>query len=82
LQERLDDPEKHWKFNVGDLKEQVLWRDYEKAYEDVLSKTSTDWAPWYILPTNRKWHRNLVIASVIVRTLKGLDMHYRPQQII
>ena len=78
LQERLDDPEKHWKFNVGDLKERVLWRDYEKAYEDVLSKTSTDWAPWYIVPANRKWHRNLVIASVIVKTLKGLDMHYPP----
>lgn len=78
LQERLDDPEKHWKFNVGDLKERALWRDYEKAYEDVLSKTSTDWAPWYIVPANRKWYRNLVIASVIVKTLKGLDMRYPP----
>lgn len=76
LQARLDDPEKHWKFNVGDLKERALWQEYEQAYEDVLSSTSTDWAPWYIVPANRKWYRSLVIASVIVQTLKSLGMQY------
>lgn len=76
LQARLDDPSKHWKFNVGDLGERELWDEYMKAYEDVLSKTSTAWAPWYIVPSNRKWYRNLVIASVMVEMLKGLDMSY------
>lgn len=76
LQARLDKPHKHWKFDPGDLKERKLWPEYVKAYEDVLSKTSTDWAPWYIVPANRKWYRNLVVGSVIVETLKGLNMHY------
>lgn len=74
LQARLDDPNKHWKFNPGDLKERKLWNEYIEAYEDVLSKTSTSWAPWYIIPANRKWYRNFVIGSIIVNTLKNLDM--------
>ena len=76
LQERLDDPNKRWKFNTGDLKERQLWADYMQAYEDVLNKTSTDWAPWYIVPSNRNWFRNLVIASILVETLNKLDMKY------
>jgi PPK2 family polyphosphate:nucleotide phosphotransferase len=76
LQARLDDPTKHWKFNVGDLGERKLWGEYIQAYEDVLGKTSTSWAPWYIVPSDRKWYRNLVIASVIVDTLKELKMEY------
>ncbi|MBN2394666.1 MAG: polyphosphate kinase 2 family protein [Anaerolineae bacterium] len=76
LQARLDEPEKNWKFNVGDLKERALWVDYTRAYEAVLSKTSTEWAPWYIVPANRKWYRNLVISDVLVKTLEGFDMHY------
>jgi PPK2 family polyphosphate:nucleotide phosphotransferase len=76
LQERLDDPNKHWKFNIGDLKERKLWDEYTRAYEDVLSKTSTRVAPWYIVPSNYKWYRNLVIARVLVDTLEGLDMHF------
>jgi len=76
LQARLDDPAKQWKFNVGDLKERLLWDEYRRAYEDVLSQTSTKAAPWYVVPSNRKWYRNLVIASVLVDTLEGLDMHY------
>jgi len=76
LQERLDDPTKHWKFNLGDLKERKLWSEYIKAYEDVLNKTSTNWAPWYIVPANQKWYRNLVIASVIVNTLKKCKMEF------
>jgi PPK2 family polyphosphate:nucleotide phosphotransferase len=76
FQARLDDPSKHWKFNPGDLKERELWSEYTKAYEDVLSKTSTEWAPWYVVPANRKWYRNLVIASIIIDTLEKLDMHF------
>lgn len=76
LQARLDDPNKRWKFNPGDLEERKLWPKYTEAYEDVLSKTSTEWAPWYIVPSNRKWYRNLVIGNVLVETLKGLKMRY------
>ena len=76
LQDRLDDPRKHWKFNVGDLAERKLWPDYMRAYQDVLSKTSTEWAPWYIVPANSNWYRNLVVASTIVHTLEGLAMQY------
>ncbi len=76
LQDRLDKPHKRWKFNRGDLKERALWDDYTRAYEAVLSKTSTAWAPWYIVPADRKWYRNLVIGTVIVETLEGLGMQY------
>ncbi len=81
LQARLDEPEKRWKFNVGDLGERALWDDYMRAYETVLSETSTEWAPWYIVPANRKWYRNLVISDVLVETLEGFDMQYpKPQE--
>ena len=70
LLDRLDDPTKHWKFNPGDLKERALWKDYQAAYEDVLEKTSKPWAPWYVVPANKKWYRDLVISSVLVETLK------------
>ena len=76
LQARLDEPHKLWKFNEGDLKERDLWADYTKAYEAVLSKTSTADAPWYIVPANSKWYRDLVIATVLVETLRGLKMRY------
>lgn len=76
FQARLDEPDKNWKFNPGDLDERKLWDQYINAYEDVLSKTSTKWAPWYIIPANRKWYRNLVIGSIIVDTLEGLDMRF------
>jgi PPK2 family polyphosphate:nucleotide phosphotransferase len=87
FQARLDDPTKQWKFNSGDLAERKLWPEYTRAYEDVLSKTSTKWAPWYIVPANRKWYRNLVIASILVETLEKMDMQYpdpdfNPSQIV
>jgi PPK2 family polyphosphate:nucleotide phosphotransferase len=71
---RLDRPHKRWKFNPGDLEERKHWEDYIAAYEDMLSKTSTDAAPWYVIPSDRKWYRNLVVASVIVEKLKSLNM--------
>lgn len=76
LQARLDDPTKTWKFNPGDLKERAIWDNYIEAYEDVFNKTSTVEAPWYIVPANKKWYRNLVIASVLVDALKKLNMEY------
>ena len=76
LLQRLEDKTKQWKFNIGDLGERKLWSAYMKAYEDVLNKTSTPWAPWYIVPANRKWYRNLVVAEVLVEALKGLNMNY------
>lgn len=76
LLERIETPEKNWKFNPGDLGERKLWSQYAEAYEDVLNKTSTDWAPWYIVPADKKWFRNLLISSVLVDTLKGFDMKY------
>ena len=80
LQARLDDPTKHWKFRPGDLEERKLWREYAGAYEDALGKTSTDQAPWYVIPANRKWYRDLVISSVLVETLRNLDMKYPESQ--
>ncbi|MEJ5202276.1 MAG: polyphosphate kinase 2 family protein [Anaerolineales bacterium] len=74
LLDRLADPSKHWKFNPGDLKERALWGQYIQAYEDALSKTSTDWAPWYIIPANKKWYRNLIIARLLVGTLQSLNI--------
>ena len=76
LQARLDEPEKRWKFAQGDLAERALWFRYQAAYEAVLSRTSTPWAPWYIIPANRKWYRNLIIAQILVDALESLDMRY------
>jgi PPK2 family polyphosphate:nucleotide phosphotransferase len=76
LQARLDDPTKHWKFSAADLKERERWSDYMAAYEEALSKTSTAWAPWYIVPANTKWYRNLVVATTIINSLEGLGMQY------
>lgn len=76
LQDRLDDPRKRWKFRLGDLQERKLWPDYIGAYEDALSRTSTEWAPWYVVPANREWYRNLVVATTLVETLEGLKMEY------
>lgn len=73
---RLDRPHKRWKFNPEDLDEREHWEDYIQAYEDMLSLTSTDDAPWYIIPSDRKWYRNLTIASVIVEKLKSLNMTF------
>jgi PPK2 family polyphosphate:nucleotide phosphotransferase len=80
LQERLDDPKKQWKFSRGDLAERKLWSQYMKAYADALGATSTDQAPWYVVPANSKTNRNLFISSVLLDTLEGLKMRYPPPQ--
>ena len=67
---------KHWKFNPDDLKDRARWDDFQGVYEDLIEKTSTESAPWYIVPADRKWYRNLVVARIIVDTLKDLDMKF------
>lgn len=74
LQARLDDPTKRWKFRKGDLDDRARWDDYVAAYEEALEKTSTEHAPWYVVPANKKWYRNLVVATVLVETLEKLGM--------
>ena len=78
LQSRLDEPAKNWKFNPSDLEDRALWPKFMEAYSDVLSKTSTDHAPWYVIPGDRKWYRNLVVAQIVIGTLRELDMKYPP----
>jgi PPK2 family polyphosphate:nucleotide phosphotransferase len=73
LQARLDDREKTWKFSPSDLTERKHWEAYQEAYEELLSKCSTERAPWYVVPANKKWYRNLVVARTIVKTLEAMD---------
>jgi PPK2 family polyphosphate:nucleotide phosphotransferase len=76
LQERLDDPEKQWKFDPADLSERKLWNAYTKAYEDVINVTSTPCAPWFVIPSDHKWVRNLLISNIVLDTLKKMAPAY------
>jgi len=76
LQDRIDDPTKRWKLNVADFHERRYWDEYQTAYEDVLERTNTAWAPWYLLPSDHKWFRNLAISFILVEFLKGLKLRY------
>jgi PPK2 family polyphosphate:nucleotide phosphotransferase len=76
LQARLDDPSKKWKFRLGDLAERKLWDNYMTAYEDALTQTSTEWAPWHVIPADSKSSRNLLISRILIQTLEGLKMKY------
>jgi len=76
LQARLDEPDKNWKFNQDDLGKRALWDEYQKAYEDALSETSTECAPWYVIPANRKWYRNLVVSSILIESLERMDPQF------
>ena len=73
---RLDTPSKNWKFSAADLKEREYWNDYQKCYEEAINATSTEYAPWYIVPADKKWFARLVVSSVIIDTLKILDLRY------
>ena len=74
--ERIDIAEKNWKFSAGDAKERVFWDDYMNAYEDVMEETSTEHAPWYVIPADKKWFTRLAISEIIVRKLESLKMSY------
>jgi len=78
LEGRLANPDKHWKINPDDLKDRVLWGEFMRVYEDVISHTSTPQAPWYVVPANRKWYRDLCVARILVDTLKNLNMSFPP----
>jgi PPK2 family polyphosphate:nucleotide phosphotransferase len=78
LQSRLDREDKRWKFNRGDLKDRALWDDFQQAYEDAISRTSTSWAPWYVIPADRKWYRDLVISRIVLETLESLGIETPP----
>ncbi len=78
LESRLANPAKHWKFNPDDLADRALWDDFMKTYEDIIEKTSTEHAPWHIIPADRKWYRDLCVASIMADTLKKLNMEFPP----
>ena len=76
LQERIDDPTKHWKFSAGDLEVRKQWKLYQRAYADLLNATSTPWAPWTVVPSNSKTHRNLMIATLVRAALQQMDLRF------
>ncbi len=80
LQERLDDPTKHWKFSIGDLPVRQKWNSYMQAYSDALTHCNTSYAPWYIVPANKKWYRNYIISKTIVETLESMKLAYPPEE--
>jgi PPK2 family polyphosphate:nucleotide phosphotransferase len=80
LQERIDDPDKHWKFNPQDLEERKLWDKYQSAYEEILSRTGTPHAPWFAIPANSKTNRNLMVTEILLSTLRSLAPSYPPPQ--
>lgn len=74
--ERIEDPKKHWKFNPDDVSERQYWHEYQAAYTDMFNHTSTKWAPWYIIPADRKWFTRLAVADIICNQLEQLDLAY------
>ena len=76
LQERLDTPDKNWKFRISDLDDRKRWQEFMEAYEIMLSNCSTDWAPWYVIPADRKWARNAAIARIVRKTLETMAPEY------
>jgi PPK2 family polyphosphate:nucleotide phosphotransferase len=74
FQSRIDEPEKNWKFNQADLDDRARWDEFMETYEEVINRTNTKFAPWMVVPANRKWHRNLVIADAVTKLMEGLDM--------
>jgi PPK2 family polyphosphate:nucleotide phosphotransferase len=79
FQERYHNPKKRWKFKLGDLEERKLWDDYQAAFDDALTKTSTPWAPWYVIPANRNWFRNLAVARILADVISDLHPAYPPE---
>jgi polyphosphate kinase 2 (PPK2 family) len=73
---RLDDADKNWKFSVNDIHERRYWPEYQTCYEEAINATSTEWAPWYVIPADRKWFARIAIAGIIVAKLKALGLEY------
>ncbi len=76
FQKRVDRPDKRWKFNPADLEDRARWDEFMAAYEDVINRTNTEFAPWFVIPANRKWHRNLAVADAVTNALESLEMSY------
>lgn len=76
FQSRLDEPHKHWKFSPEDLEKRKQWPDYMAAFEEMLQQCTTDFAPWYVIPANQKWYRNLAVTRIIVETLRDMNPQY------
>jgi PPK2 family polyphosphate:nucleotide phosphotransferase len=76
FKQRLDDPTRHWKISESDYAEREYWGDYQKAYEEAISKCTTDHAPWYVIPSNHKWFRNLAVSQILVQTLESFNMKF------
>ncbi|HMH34371.1 MAG TPA: polyphosphate kinase 2 family protein [Puia sp.] len=74
--ERIENPSKNWKFSMGDVKERALWKEYRNAYDDLLSNTSMDYAPWYVIPADDKWFARLAVAAILFRTMERLNLNY------
>ena len=80
LLDRLADPTKHWKYNPGDVDERQLWDQYQAAYQAALTGCATDCAPWYVIPADRKWHRDWLLTRMVVETLREMNPQYPPAQ--
>lgn len=80
FQDRLDDPAKNWKFAAGDLDVRERWDDYQNAYTEAIAETSTEAAPWYVIPADHKWYRNWAVGTILVETLDQLDLKYPPAE--
>ncbi len=80
LQRRLDEPSKNWKFKVADLEQRQLWDEHQLAFQEAISQTSTARAPWYVVPSDNKWYRDLVMSEIMVQTLKSLELEYPPAE--
>ncbi len=81
FEQRLDDPMRHWKISEGDYSERELWPDYMEAYEDAIERTSTKHAPWYVIPSNHKWFRDLAISDILADKLEDMDLKLPPAKV-
>jgi len=75
---RLDDPDRNWKFTPADIEERRYWNDYQEAFEDVLRRCNTPWAPWYVIPSDRKWYRNWAVAGILRETMEAMKLNFPP----
>lgn len=81
FQDRLDDPRKQWKFDLGDLEKRRYWDDYQVAFEEMLCRCTTEYAPWYVIPGDQRWYRNLAVSRVIAHTLREMDPQFPPPEV-
>ena len=81
FKQRLDDPARHWKISEADYTEREFWPKYIEAYDDALSETSSDYAPWYIIPSNHKWFRNLAISQIVADTMDSMQLKLPPPKV-